>query len=103
MKKRHAEGRATDMEWLRVEGDKRLNLMFKILSEDLIETEGTILNTCNGDSLEELSRRIARKTGFDESVALRYLADCITKKYLTRAENNGSTVWQWASSCYEKI
>jgi anaerobic magnesium-protoporphyrin IX monomethyl ester cyclase len=98
MKNRHAQGLSKDVEWLRVEGDKRLHLMFKVLSEDLIETKGTIPNTGNQDFLVELSRRIARETGSDESFALRYLTDCVTKKYLTCAENNGSAIWQWAPS-----
>ncbi|MCU0600276.1 MAG: B12-binding domain-containing radical SAM protein [Desulfobacterales bacterium] len=95
MKKRHAEGLSKDMEWLRVEGDKRLHLMFKILSEDLIESEGSIQGAGNHDSLEELSRRIARKTGFEQSFALRYLTDCVARKQLICVQNNGSAIWQW--------
>lgn len=96
MKKRHAEGLSKDMEWLRVEGDKRLHLMFKILSEDLIENEGIFPRPVDHDSLEELSRRIAVKGGFEETFVRHYVADCVNKKYLLCVEKNGSINWHWA-------
>jgi anaerobic magnesium-protoporphyrin IX monomethyl ester cyclase len=103
MKKRHAEGLSKDVEWLRVEGDKRMHLMFKILSEDVIETEGVVVKTASHDTFEELNHRIALKTGFEESFVRRYVADCVHKKYLTCAEDNGSAVWHWAPSAYDKV
>jgi radical SAM superfamily enzyme YgiQ (UPF0313 family) len=103
MKKRHAEGLSKDVEWLRVEGDKRLHLMFKILSEDLIETEGVVPNVGGNDPLNELCRRIARKTGREESFALRCLTDCVAKKYLACVENNGSAIWHWAPVAYDNF
>ncbi len=96
MKKRHAMGLSQGVEWLRVEGDKRLQLMFKILSEDLVEKQGAVPNTGFESSLEELSRRIALETGFELSFVKRYVMDCVTKKHLTCAENNGLAVWQWS-------
>jgi anaerobic magnesium-protoporphyrin IX monomethyl ester cyclase len=103
MKRRYAEGLSKDVEWLRVEGDKRLHLMFKILSEDLIETEGIVATSRNHDAFEELNCRIARKTGFEEPFVRRYVADCIHKKYLSCVENNGSAIWQWAPVAYDKL
>jgi radical SAM superfamily enzyme YgiQ (UPF0313 family) len=103
MKKRHAQGLSKDVEWLRVEGDRRLHLMFKILSEDLIETEGKVSKTDTHDSFDELIRRIAGKSGFEESFVRQYVADCVHKKYLACAENNGTAVWHWAQVVYDKL
>jgi radical SAM superfamily enzyme YgiQ (UPF0313 family) len=96
MKKRHTEGKSTDSEWLRVEGDKRLHLMFKILSEDLIETQGAIESAHNHDPLKELSRRIAQKAGFEESFVQRYVQDCLDRKYLFNVAKNGRVIWCWS-------
>lgn len=97
MKKRHAEGTGTDMEWLRVEGDKRLHLIFSILSKDIIETVGEFSN--NGvDPLIKLSGRIAKQTGFEDKFVRRYLRDWAEKKYLAYDADSGRVRWYWTPS-----
>ena len=61
-KKRCADGGGTDKERLAVESEKRLKLIFGILSGDMIEELGSF-NASGDDPLRELSVRIARKDG----------------------------------------
>jgi len=95
MKKRHAEGKSTDLEWLKVEGDKRMHLVFSILSKDMIEKVGAF--SSNGQNpLMELSRRVAAESGFDENFVRRYLQEWVEKKYLSHTAANGRVRWFWA-------
>jgi anaerobic magnesium-protoporphyrin IX monomethyl ester cyclase len=97
MKKRHAEGVSTDLEWLRVEGDKRLHLIFSILSKDIIESAGEFSNS-GQDPLIKLSRRIAKEAGFEDKFVHRYLMVWAEKKYLAYTTNNGRVQWFWTPS-----
>ncbi len=59
--KRFEEGTCTSYEYLHVSGHNRMNLVFKLLSTDLIERYG-VFN--NGDSsVQMLAQRITQQTG----------------------------------------
>jgi len=94
-KKRCADGGGTDKERLAVESEKRLKLIFGILSGDMIEELGSF-NASGDDPLRELSVRIARKTDMEDGMIRNYLNLWKVKNYLTVAESGGQIHWSWA-------
>jgi hypothetical protein len=74
-----------------------MKLVFRLLSEDLIEAWGAMSAPESTDSAgrveEELCRRIAAATGCDEGVVFRTIRGLVEKGYL-RAEN-GAAGYRW--------
>ncbi|MDO9262770.1 MAG: radical SAM protein [Desulfosalsimonadaceae bacterium] len=94
-KKQCLDGGGTDKERLAVESEKRLKLIFDILSKDMIEELGNF--TVSGDDpVRELGTRIAQKTGMEEGLICRYINLWKVKNYLTYAETGGQVCWSWA-------
>ncbi len=94
IKRRCAQGLCDENERMKVDGEKRMHLIFEILSQDLIETEGAF-DTNGHDPIAELSAKVARKNGWDEAFVqwnIRYWKD---KNYLAYSQNNGQTRWFW--------
>jgi len=93
-KQRYAEGTCTSEESLAVESETRLQLIYQILSTDLIEEIGHFKNTEN-DPVRKLSIRIGKKTGIDESFVYRYIQLWVEKNYLTCTTDAGRARWFW--------
>ncbi len=96
-KKRCLDGGGTDKERLAVESEKRLKLIFDVLSNDMIEELGVFAAT-DDDPVRELSARIARQTGMEEGFIYCYVNLWKEKKYLIRDETGGLVRWFWASN-----
>jgi radical SAM superfamily enzyme YgiQ (UPF0313 family) len=91
--KRYEQGICTDDEGLRVAGNNRMHLVFKLLSTDLIETCGAFNN---GDSsVKVLAQRITQQTG-DQPIlvenTLRQLSDA---GYIKALPKGKTTNWHW--------
>lgn len=97
LKLRYKSGDCTGDEWLRAAADERLNLIFEVLSKDLIETVGNIPADAD-DPVLKLSRRIAAATKRDEAFVSPYIQDWVARKYLTFAKGNGLIRWFWTQS-----
>lgn len=97
MKKRVKNGDATQEECLQVVSSERLNLIFDVLSKDLIETTGSIPSD-TADPVLELSRRIAAVTNHEEAFVGRYIQDWVARKYLAFSGDNGAIRWFWAQN-----
>ncbi len=95
VKHRCAKGLCDDNEWMKVEGEKRMHLIFDILSKDIIETEGEF-ETNGHDPIEELSARIAGKNGWEAGFVQWNIRFWTDKNYLAYTENSGRTRWFWA-------
>ncbi|MEW5736970.1 MAG: radical SAM protein [Thermodesulfobacteriota bacterium] len=92
-----ADGTATPMERLRIEGTHRLPLIYAILSGDLIEKFGEgIEDSDPAGSLGILAGRISRETGADPDMTRRTLAFFAEKNMIRFASGNGFPSWQWA-------
>ena len=95
LKQRHQEGKTTPEESLSVESEGRLELIYTLLSKDLIEKTGSYPS--NGKPpVREFSRRIARETGVSEDFVYRYLNLWVEKQYLRYAAADGRISWSWA-------
>jgi radical SAM superfamily enzyme YgiQ (UPF0313 family) len=95
LKRRYKEGRCTGDEWLQAAASERLSLIFDILSNNLIESLGSIPGDTD-DPVRELSRRIAVTTNQEQGFVERYIQDWATRKYLAFSGENGLIRWFWA-------
>lgn len=94
-KKQVLDGGGTDKERLAVESEKRLKLVFDILSNNLIEALGDIEDS--GDApIRMLSDRIAGKTGMTAGFVRNYLNLWLEKGYLTATKAGGRARFAWA-------
>jgi len=92
--RRHQEGTCTDHEYLLVEGNRKLNLIYSILSNDLLE-ENPCRKEDGSHPMELLARTIAEKTGTDGSFTSRVLMDFFEAGYIKAALTNGSYRYYW--------
>ncbi len=85
---------------LQVEGHFRMKLIYRLLSEDLIEKSGAFILPGIADgseeaTLQELCRRIEAGTGVDGVLVKKTLRSLLASGYL-KAENTGQMVrWYW--------
>ena len=92
---REGGGRSEDN--IRVGGHFRTQLVFQILSEDLIETHGHLpadANSGNG-SVKTLCRNIEKATGFDQALVSNTIEDFIGTGYLKVHRTGDSVAWRW--------
>ena len=85
---------------LQVEGHFRMKLVYRLLSEDLIERAGGFaLSGTDGDaigrSLEALCRRIGEATGEDGGLIARTLRHFVALGYLKVAREGDRLNWRW--------
>lgn len=94
IKRRHRENRCTPYESLRVEGDRRMRLIFKLLSEDIIAEAGTFpRNEYNPTS--ELAYKIASLTETENDFVHRTTQSLVDAGYLKFESSNGHISWFW--------
>jgi anaerobic magnesium-protoporphyrin IX monomethyl ester cyclase len=95
--KRFREGRLTPTEQLVYFGQKKLEIVFELLSGDIIEEAGPIpIITSNGTPADQLSGKIlphiVRNREFVQN-SIQHLAD---RGYLTYTVMDDNRVWRWA-------
>jgi hypothetical protein len=89
---------------LQVEGHFRMKLVYRLLSEDLIETLGIIAVAGDDDErhegpLKELCRRIGEATGEEAGLIERTLRHFVALGYL-KADRAGERLsWHWTHNC----
>lgn len=90
---------------LRVEGQMKLNLVFAILTEDLIEECGVFSVTNSGispeDTLGVLAMRIAAKTESNVDFVTRTLKHFVDSGYIKHRVNGGDVEWYWTKNNQE--
>lgn len=87
---------ATPDEEFKVENEKRLELVYKILSEDLVEELGRFPAT-TGDPVKVLGKRIAGRTGVATDFATRYIRLWNQKGLLSFDNNRKMVEWRWCA------
>ncbi|HVN70874.1 MAG TPA: radical SAM protein [Desulfomonilia bacterium] len=91
---RHRQGTCSDREYLLVEGQRKLNLVYKVLSEDIIEEIASL--TDNGtDPVMLLSAAVAGRTGTDEPFAYRIIKGFFDEGYLRHELSGGMLRYHW--------
>ncbi len=85
---------------LQVEGHFRMNLVYRLLAEDLVERQGRVpLPDCDGDRaelpLEGLCRRIEEATGSDGALVHATLRSLVAAGYLKAETDSTAVTWFW--------
>lgn len=94
MLERQKNGTCTDREYLLIEGNRKLSLIYRILSEDLIEE--TPCTKDNGSHpIELLAETLSHKTGTDRSFISRVLMDFFAAGFIQATQVNGSYHYYW--------
>jgi len=90
----YKEGTNTELDNLRVEGHSRTRLVYKLLSEDLIETEGAFPGQAKPEeTVAPLCGRIEQKAGVGLALVEKTIGDFVDKGYIkARAAGDG---WSW--------
>jgi hypothetical protein len=94
MEKHCREKSCTDHEYLLVEGRRKMNLVYKVLAEDIIEETSCVLKD-GINPVELLSASIADKTGTDNAFTLRVIKSFFDMGYLRHETINGSYRYYW--------
>jgi hypothetical protein len=89
-------GANSPAEDLLVGGYFRTQLVYRLLSEDMIETEG---KSNGARTIEEsqniLCERIRKKTGSNGDLVEETIADFIRKGYIRSGREHGGLIWHW--------
>ena len=95
--KRCSQGECGPDEYLRVEGYKKMQLVYRILSEDLIEGHSTFpMEEIQGQSpVKLLSQKIAGITGMDQSTVERTVGLFVDNGYIRSRKAGNKLVWYW--------
>ena len=92
--RRFAQGQCTPTELLIIEGNQKMDVVYALLSEDVIESLDAFPKS-NGNELghlvDEISRRIQKKPEMVKS-AMEHL---ISHGYLKKEEDDGKIKWLW--------
>ncbi len=92
----YKEGTNTPLDDLRVEGHARTQLVYKLLSQDLIETEGVFTGMQNAeDTVQQLCRRIEAKSDAGLPLVEKALGDFIAKGYIKAKPAGDGWLWYW--------
>ena len=102
MKERHRQGKATPEEGLRVMGHARMNLTFRLLSEDIIEEHCRF--PLKGPPPDEEARRaqltakVGEVTGADSDLVRWVIGDFVAKGYLVARAKGDCLEWAWSET-----
>lgn len=91
--KRYEDGVCTDNEYLSVAGHKRMHLVFKLLSNDLIERYGVFNN--GSSSVQALADRLAQQTGAPPELVRDTLQQFSDAGYIKQLAGAASVRWYW--------
>lgn len=95
LNRRYRENDVTAEEHFQVAGYHRMIMIYKILSEDLIEEYSE--HPGNMDSaLNALSKSIGSSTGYDSNFVLTHLKDLFNKHYIQYEETDDTTRFYWS-------
>lgn len=100
LEKGYLDGTNTPMENLRVEGNRKLPVSFKIIAGDMIDSCGALPAAgavTEAEALDILSDRISAETGFDPVLVKKVLSDFRKGGHITIVEKpDGTGTWAWS-------
>ncbi|HOM30009.1 MAG TPA: radical SAM protein [Deltaproteobacteria bacterium] len=92
--RRVAEGTCTEREYLLVEGNKKLKLVYTVLSSDLVE-EASIERVDHASPQDLLASRLAAVTGTDENFTKRVIGEFFQAGYLRHSLEGSRFRYRW--------
>jgi anaerobic magnesium-protoporphyrin IX monomethyl ester cyclase len=99
---RENQGRPTDD--MRVEGNFRMKLVYKMLAWDLVEKLGTFpLDAIGYETANMLSLRIEDETAAEPVLVRKLISEFVQKGYIKSRIANGKLIWYWTRNRYQDL
>ena len=99
MLRHYHDGSGSDWDNLLVEGHYRTQLIYKILSGDLIENEGHFPGVRSAEeTMSPLAERIDARTGAGVKLAGKLVREFAGKGYIRSRQTNGDLEWYWTQN-----
>ena len=96
---RYESGTCTENDRLRVEGKDRMELIFQLFSENVIETQGEFTPVSSADDhIKELSKKLAYAMTREKGQVEKVIRDLAGKGYLKYEQGNEMVRWFWTHS-----
>ena len=102
LKKKYETKTATPFEQMQVGGHFRMEMIFKLLSRDVIE-QNSMFEIDGGAALKSLSGRVSAMADLDLEFVEVTLKDLIEKGYIRTENAQGKTCFSWAHHAEQKI
>ena len=90
---RVVNGTCTEKERKEVENSDRLNLIYDILSKDIIEAAGCLAGSSEEALIDDLSNWLAGQMAFSSGFIRHYIREWVDKKYLSVSPQKGEITW----------
>ena len=104
MLRRYREGGNSPMDNLRVEGHYRTRLIYKILSGDLIETEGFFPGARSPEeTMRPLSERVDQRTNSGIELVEKLIREFAEKGYIKTRTAGGGLEWFWTRNNKDQL
>ena len=97
LEKRFKDKTLNDAEYMQVGGFHRMEMIYKILSEDIVEEYGTQPGDFE-QALTGLAEVLARETGMEPDFTRFHFNDLVTKGYIACQENKDNVRFFWTHS-----
>jgi radical SAM superfamily enzyme YgiQ (UPF0313 family) len=94
LERKFKENDLTDAEYMQVGGFHRMEMIYKILSEDMVEEHGTHPGDFR-QSLTSFSEIVSKATGFDLDFTRFHIKDLVDKGYIAFQEIDGMVRFFW--------
>jgi anaerobic magnesium-protoporphyrin IX monomethyl ester cyclase len=99
LEQQYRDGTISDDEFFRVYGKYRMELTFRLLSEDIIENQCTFpletVRSADGSAEDLLAERVTAYTGAEADIVRQAIADFVKHGFLRSAEKEGQLLWYW--------
>ncbi len=102
MEEHYRQGSCTDEEFFMIEGYYRMNLIYRLLSEDLIDTMPPSSLDLD-DPISFLIERITKSTQMDEQFIGRTMRSLVTAGYIKYKQDQGVSKWFWTHNNHVEI
>lgn len=100
VKKRVKEGKGTDEEFFQVEGTRRMEVIFKLLSEGLVENCGVYqFEDILSDQVEQLAVNIAEVTNEEKIYIQKVITSLYNSGLLKYKQDKNEIQWFWTHNC----
>jgi hypothetical protein len=93
--RRHALGQCTEMELMVKQGNQKMDVVFNLLSKDIIE-DLAAMPSSNGSDINLLTNNISGLIDRQADVVKPAVTHLVERGYLKKKEDEGKVRWLWA-------
>jgi len=95
LNRRFEEGRCSEAETLKVIGNRKMDVVYNLLSQDIIESLDTFPRA-NGQEISQLADKISSLINRNQEIVAPAVMYMVARGYLKKQEENDRIRWLWA-------